>query len=608
MRFSTNGKILVSISEDENKVLYAWDTSSGKELWRVPDVSGSFCFALSPDGNLLADVEEQTIVFRDLRTGKPLRRCVTPLTWDVLSRWSLAFSPDGQNLVARDGHALRIWVTATGREREAWPGHLGPPQMIGFSADGRRIAVAADGPSMSGRRTPAKSCKSSARTRDVASIALPSLPMAEGVLCVASPLDSTLRVWETDTAPNAIGSHRCPSLCPFLPLGESSKSSLPFLPMANTSPWPVRCPHTSISETRPQAKWDDPSNPSGVVINFAFSPAGEMMAVATESALSTTARLASGIPPQPRRTVVPSPAVAQSVSPAMADSWPSAARRRPCWELASGKSVCTFRLRPAETDVPEAAAVFTPTGALLVAVLVAHNEAPFWADNRLELWDVIDGKRLRQLRVPGNRFVKAAFAPDGSYLATGMADTSVLLWQPSILAGELERDGYRHRSVDGVVEGFPPGRQAGVSSLASIGRPSGSGRAFSGRRLRPADVDDLTQVIADLDSDDFSRREAAQKKLIQSGPEMRFALRPTLRGRPTLEMRQRIEAILDVLKNRPLTSEMLRTIRAVQCLEQVNTPAARRLLERLRQGTPAALLTQEAKSSLPRMIRRAKAP
>jgi hypothetical protein len=50
--------------------------------------------------------------------------------------------------------------------------------------------------------------------------------------------------------------------------------------------------------------------------------------------------------------------------------------------------------------------------------------------------------------------------------------------------------------------------------------------------------------------------------------------------------------------------EVLRGVRAVEVLEQIDTTEGQRLLESLAQGTPEARLTQEAKASLERLSRR----
>jgi len=51
----------------------------------------------------------------------------------------------------------------------------------------------------------------------------------------------------------------------------------------------------------------------------------------------------------------------------------------------------------------------------------------------------------------------------------------------------------------------------------------------------------------------------------------------------------------------PPSPEQLRTLRAVAVLEQLGTPEARGLLDKLAQGAPGALVTEEAKAARERL-------
>jgi hypothetical protein len=79
------------------------------------------------------------------------------------------------------------------------------------------------------------------------------------------------------------------------------------------------------------------------------------------------------------------------------------------------------------------------------------------------------------------------------------------------------------------------------------------------------------------------------------------ALRQTLANKPTLEVRRRVQAILERLRGPVTRPEVLQALRAVAVLEDIGTPAASRLLEDLAKGAPEARQTREAQASLRRL-------
>jgi hypothetical protein len=85
-------------------------------------------------------------------------------------------------------------------------------------------------------------------------------------------------------------------------------------------------------------------------------------------------------------------------------------------------------------------------------------------------------------------------------------------------------------------------------------------------------------------------------------------LREAMGGRPALEVRRRLEPLLDSASLRHWSPETVRGLRALQVLEQIGDAEARRLLQRIADGLPEARLTQEAEAALGRLDRRAAQP
>src|SRR5262249_58577953 len=130
--------------------------------------------------------------------------------------------------------------------------------------------------------------------------------------------------------------------------------------------------------------------------------------------------------------------------------------------------------------------------------------------------------------------------------------------------------------------------------------------AFLRSRLKPAplkpapppDPRRIRKLIAALDSAQFKTRADATKELEEVGESALPAVRQALADSNSPEARRRLSLLLKKLDPAGLPPALLRQLRAVEALAGVGTPEARRLLEALAAGHPAARLTQEAREAL----------
>jgi RNA polymerase sigma factor (sigma-70 family) len=152
-------------------------------------------------------------------------------------------------------------------------------------------------------------------------------------------------------------------------------------------------------------------------------------------------------------------------------------------------------------------------------------------------------------------------------------------------------------------EDFVAARRA-LRSLAAAPRQS---VPFLKGSLRPAAAIDskrIEQLIADLDAEQFAVRVKATAELEKLAELAHPALRKALTEKPSLEMRRRIEQVLEATERVDGTAEQRRVLHAVEVLVQAGTPEARQVLETLARGAPEARLTQWAKAGLARLDRR----
>jgi hypothetical protein len=221
--------------------------------------------------------------------------------------------------------------------------------------------------------------------------------------------------------------------------------------------------------------------------------------------------------------------------------------------------------------------VFSPDGRTLVS---GHR------DHTVQLWDVALGKEIRTWQGTTDGPASIAFAPDGRTVASA-SDQTILIWDVTGLLheGKLAAQHLGIRDLErlwGTLAGddSPAAHAAGWQMVAAPSEVV----PFLAERLRPVPVESAARVagwIADLDADEFAVREQATRRLEELAESAIPSLEKALAGEPSPEARHRAEKLLRQMQEPVPGPRRLREIRALGVLEQIGTPEARRVLEKL---------------------------
>jgi WD40 repeat protein len=644
--FSPDGKSVAAGDSVNNaggeSTIIVWDAASGEQRCKIIDAKQGWVYGLafSPDNKVLASATPYHVCLWDAANGKRLKefaggvsgavafdkagkRLVTggdvcvidPTSHEIVRRmgqggnfaFAAALSPDGKTIASNAVYdeRIRLWDAETGKEKLTVAGHLDEVRDVAFSPDGKRIATASGG-------------------------------------------DGTVRLWD---AARGIELHVLKLKGELNHFSRGRQVTLTFSADGRTlsaagHSWDV----ATGKETEP------PSELRGR--QGACSPDGRTVAL-IETAIDKypvvvlrdgpTGRLLRRLPTQGEQgrllfnTALAFSPDGRLLATGCKEEMRGAGGQRPptdtvrVWDVATGKLLRAFR---SDTDMP-AHVVFSPDGALVAT-------SRFW-QHPAQLWDVSTGKEVRKLRGHEDdqrgwdEFNPVAFSPDGGLLATGGKDNRIVIWETS--TGEIARLLAGHsRPVRALA--FSPDGKALVSCGADTAAlvwpvvPPGAARKWSAdkadelwkalegkaadafplvwalaaapeqavpflaERLRPeaaADERQLARWIDDLGHDKFPVREEAMNRLRELGARAEPALRKALADQKDAERRRRLEELIAKLAEKGPDTVLLRDLRAILALEQMGTPAAEKLLEKLARARDGGPRTGAAQAALVRL-------
>jgi WD40 repeat protein len=623
---------VVTLGQDDERFVVR-DLTAGKELYNFPlPGKGWYRATFSADGQWLAtDAGDGTIVLRDTATGKEVRR----LKGHDQSLAALAFSPDGKRLMSSGhDHTLRVWDVAGGKEIRRWNLVPGTLAWGAFAPDGATLAVGGPNGAMRIRLLDVATGKD--KTADLGHASgVTSLAFSPDGKLLASAAathgDPGARLWDPATG----------KLLRTIQAHDLGAGSVAFSPDGKQLLTAGRCDGTmSLWDPLTGENRGRLEGPGPQLVNAVFTPDGKhilcgdgynhnaavgLFDVKTRQAVWQDRRaslLTACLVLSPDGELVArgshgsySPYSPTDVRYGL-ELWQTATGKAVPWPQAGGLSVRQLAFSPDSrllavgsdlaTQMVEIATqqqIYRWPKCRSVAIAPRGRFAALGLPGgNIALYDLSTGKECLRLECSEARSL--AFSPDGKRLASGMADTTILLWDVAdletlspLVAAKADKAALEAWWAD---LGSLKAERAYLSGweLSAAGK---DGVPFLREKLKALQEvsPEVAGLIADLGSDKFPMRDAAQKKLVKLGRAAEEALLQTLEKKPALEVAQRIEGILATLpKDGP--SERLRTLRAIAVLEQTPGAEAAAALEAVADGSPSPVIAEKARQALKR--------
>jgi WD40 repeat protein len=245
--------------------------------------------------------------------------------------------------------------------------------------------------------------------------------------------------------------------------------------------------------------------------------------------------------------------------------------------------------------------VFSPDGGTLASA---------GEDHTVRLWETTTGKEVARWEGHADDVKAVAFAPGGREVASGGSDGVIFVWDVTGMGKAGRKGPGKHSTKELAALWADLAGASAAKAHHAIWALAGAGEqavALLEKRLsqRPKEpASEASKRVADLASDKGEVRKTATERLRTLGWQAEPALHRALRSRPTLEVRQRVEALLEALWKTEMPADLVRELRAVRVLEQAGTAGGRRLLETLAKGDADERLTKASRAAVERLKQR----